>query len=124
MFLQIFMVNHTRVQATNWIRKNIPANSNLVYEYWDDALPLLYVPGINVPYKIEALPVFEKESTKKWEEIDGKINNTDYYILSSNRAWASISRLPERYPQTSEFYQDLFNEKNNFYFNYTYYIFC
>ena len=120
MFLQIFMVNHTRVQATNWIRKNIPANSNLVYEYWDDALPLLYVPGINVPYKIEALPVFEKESTKKWEEIDGKINNTDYYILSSNRAWASISRLPERYPQTSEFYQDLFNEKNNFYLQKTF----
>jgi hypothetical protein len=120
MFLQIFMVNHTRVQATHWIRKNIPKNSNLVYEYWDDALPLSYVPGKNVHYKTEALPVFEKESTKKWEEINRKINNTDYYILSSNRAWASISRLPDRYPQTAEFYQDLFNEKNNFYLQKTF----
>jgi hypothetical protein len=35
-------------------------------------------------------------------------------ILSSNRLWGSIPKVPERYPTTSKFYADLFAERLNF----------
>jgi hypothetical protein len=35
------------------------------------------------------------------------LEQSRYYILSSNRAWGSIIRVPEKYPQMSQFYQDL-----------------
>jgi hypothetical protein len=114
MFLQIFLNDHSRVQATHWIREEVPQGSNLIYEYWDDALPLSYAPGKNISYPTKHISIFERDSEKKWQEINDKLSSADYYIVSSNRAWASIMRLPERYPTSSEFYNDLFLNKTNF----------
>jgi len=38
----------------------------------------------------------------------------DYYILSSNRAWGSVMRVPEKYPQMSKFYQDLLANQTDY----------
>ena len=46
--------------------------------------------------------------------MEKALDTTDYYILSSNRAWGSIPTVPEKYPQMSKFYQDLLSEKLDF----------
>jgi len=38
----------------------------------------------------------------------------DYLVLSSNRLWGSIGRLPQKYPVSAKFYQNLLAGKLNF----------
>ena len=108
-FLTIYSVPHSRVQATNWIYKNIPLNSTISSEYWDDALPLGYS-----PYQSLSLPFYDPDTPEKWQKLNQQLNQVDYLIMSSNRLWGSIPLVPERYPQTSKFYQDLFANNLNF----------
>src|SRR3989344_7773162 len=39
-FIHIYTKPNTRVTATEWIHRNIPAGSTLSIEHWDDSLPL------------------------------------------------------------------------------------
>ena len=108
-FLSIYSRPNSRVQATKWIFQNIPFQKIISSEYWDDALPLGYSPYYNI-----SLPLFSPDNSQKWFLINQSLRQIDYLIMSSNRLWASIPRLPNHYPQTSKFYTDLFSNKTNF----------
>jgi len=108
-FLNIYSRPHSRVQASEWIHQYIPTDGVLSNEYWDDALPLGYS-----DYQGEILALFDPDSEEKWERINQSLDRVDYLIMSSNRLWASIPRLPNEYPQASLFYENLFSENLNF----------
>jgi len=108
-FLSIYSRPNSRVQATTWINQNISQDSVISSEYWDDALPLGYS-----NYQSESLAFFDPDIDEKWLKINDSLNKIDYLIMSSNRLWASIFRLPDKYPIASKFYADLFSEKLNF----------
>ncbi len=108
-YISIYSRPHSRVQASSWINKNISQGSILSSEYWDDALPLGYSEYQNI-----SLPLFDPDSREKWEKINQSLSKIDYLIMSSNRLWGSIPRVPDKYPQASEFYKNLFAENLNF----------
>jgi hypothetical protein len=108
-FLSIYSRPNSRVQASKWISRNIPQNSILSSEYWDDALPLGYS-----NYQGETLALFDPDTPEKWEKINQSLDQIDYLIMSSNRLWATIPRVPDKYPIASEFYKNLFSRKTNF----------
>lgn len=108
-FLSIYSRPNSRIQASEWIIKNIPLDKTISSEYWDDALPLSYS-----EYQSESLAFFDPDTSDKWLKINASLDKIDYLIMSSNRLWASISRVPEKYPQASKFYEDLFSRKSNF----------
>lgn len=114
MFLQIFLQDHSRVSATYWMRQNIPLNKKLLYEYWDDALPLAYAPGTHVHFETDHVSIFDQDTDRKWEKINQQLAGADYYVISSNRGWGSIGNLPNKYPITSKFYADLFNNQTQY----------
>lgn len=107
--LSIYSHPHSRVMASRWILENIPPGSNLSAEYWDDALPL----GAQ-NYQHSSLALFDPDTSQKWQKINSDLSQIDYLILSSNRLWASIPRVPDLYPISSQFYQDLFSGNKNF----------
>lgn len=106
-FMHIYQVPHTRVQASYWLNQILPKGSVIVWEYWDDPLPLFN----QKQFKMIKLEVFEPDTHQKWQIINKKLHLADYLVLSSNRAWGSILNAPELYPQTSRFYQRLFRQK-------------
>jgi len=106
MFLTIYSVPHSRVQATDWINQNIPINSVLSTESWDDALPLN-----NTNYQIDTLEITGPDTPEKWEKINNQLKSIDYIVLSSNRSWASVSTVPNLLPDTNNFYKKLFSQK-------------
>jgi len=110
-FLSIYSRPHSRIQASEWIRQNIPSDKVLSNEYWDDALPLGYS-----DYPGEILTLFDPDTDEKWEKINESLEKIDYLIMSSNRLWATIPRVPNKYPIASEFYKNLFSGKTNFLF--------
>ena len=108
-FLSIYSRPHSRVQATQWINNNISVDKILSSEYWDDSLPLGYS-----SFKSITLPLFDPDTEDKWSNINQNLNQIDCLIMSSNRLWASIPRVPEKYPVSSLFYKNLFAENLNF----------
>lgn len=115
-FLSIYYHRHTRISASEWIFENIPPGSTISCEHWDDCLPvsLKEKNWEGYKYKIETLELYVPDVPEKWQKIDPQLERIDYLILSSNRLWGSIPRVPERYPKSSVFYQNLFKEKLNF----------
>lgn len=113
MFISIYFKPHSRIQASEWIYQNIPPESMLLVEYWDDALPLTLA-KYPQQYEVVQLPVFAADSEEKWTEINANLTRADYYILSSKRAWGSIIRTPEKYPQMSHFYQELLANQTDY----------
>lgn len=113
MFMNIYMQPHSRIQATQWIYENISPTEYILTEHWDDPLPLILPenPGF---YTGEQLEVFYPDSPDKFAKIYTQMQNADYYILTSNRAWGSISRVPDKYPEMSQFYTDLFEGKKGY----------
>ncbi len=107
LFITIYFHSHTRVAASKWIYQNLPPGGIILGEHWDDPLPLQINYYLNQPYQIELLPIFDFDTKEKWVKMTELLNKGDYYVLSSNRGWGSISTVPERYPLMSKFYQAL-----------------
>lgn len=103
MFEAIYSMPHSRVQASNWINQNLPPNSVLSTELWDDALPLN-----NLNYKIETLEITGPDTPEKWDKINNQLPSINYLVLSSNRSWASSLQSPDLLPETINFYKNIF----------------
>jgi Gpi18-like mannosyltransferase len=104
MFISIYSRPNTRVEASRWINKNIPQKSVLTNESWDDPLPL----NNGKQYESIMLDLYDPESPQKWKSINSKLDKADYMIMSSNRLWGSITKVPDKYPITSKYYRDIF----------------
>jgi len=102
---------HTRMVASAWIAAHAPAGSSIANEHWDDSLP---VGGAAAPYRLYQLPVFEPDDATKLTKLYDILSRSDYYVLSSPRAWRTIGRLPDRFPLMARFYQELFAGKLGF----------
>ncbi len=79
---------------------------------WDDGLPLrlgtegydgyggLYPGGLN-------LQIYLDDNADKLTRFVTTLSQGDYIFMSSNREWASVTRIPERYPLTTAYYRAL-----------------
>jgi YYY domain-containing protein len=129
-FNTIYRNTYSRVQATRWIYENVPAGSVIANEHWDDAMPVV-VNRKNVGVlrrdpqefgKITSSPqnpngeirMYDEDTPEKLNDVIKWLNETDYLVLSSNRLYASIPRLPMRYPLANEYYRALFSGELGF----------
>ena len=77
---------------------------------WDDGLPFrldgydafggIYVPDLN-------FNMYDDDNQEKLARFESILDQADYIAISSNRQWGSLTRLPERFPLTTTYYQDL-----------------
>lgn len=109
-FSQIYKKDHSRLEASNWIYKNIGQGKVILTESWDDSLPL-FLEKNNKTYLNFQLPVFDIDSDQKWIKMNEMLDKGEYLILSSNRGWGSIMTVSEKYPKMSKFYEDLLQNK-------------
>ena len=111
MFTAIYEEKHSRVAASEWIWKNIPDGAKIAFEHWDDPLPLQIEGLNNKTFSGTELAIFPPDSSGKWETLTPQLEQAHYYILSSNRAWGTMPLVPSLYPETKQFYADLFSNK-------------
>ncbi len=111
-FLSIYSKPNTRIQATEWILKNVPAGSTLAIEHWDDRLPLYG--GEN--YQFVELQLYNQpDNAYKWKTFQNQLMQADYIIIASNRLYKPLQKLADCekykvcYPKTAEYYKRLFN---------------
>lgn len=117
-FIQIYSQNNTRVEATNWINTTIPSGKTILVEHWDDRLPLRFSEN----YIIEDLELYNPDTPEKWQKITSQLQRADYIIIASNRLYTPLQKLTDCehlpvfrcYPQTTQYYQNLFSGKLGF----------
>lgn len=99
--------------ATNWMLAHIPEQSVIAIEHWDDSLPLVEEQN----YQMITLPLYDPDTSAKWQAINQKLAQTDYIILASNRLYIPLSKLTNCqtlpssycYPKTAAYYKKLFS---------------
>jgi YYY domain-containing protein len=108
----VYGTEHTWITASRWIYDHVPDGSVLASEHWDDDLPLsLPEPGANMGahgYQLVELPMYEDDNEQKYQLLRSLLSEADYIVLSTNRLYGAIPRLPERYPMSTKYYQLLF----------------
>ena len=77
---------------------------------WDDGLPLrmagydpyggIYQGGLN-------FELYWDDNPEKLERFISTMDGADYILITSSRQWGTTTRVPERYPLTSEYYRQL-----------------
>jgi len=110
-FFKIYLTESTRITASKWIYKNLPSESKILNEHWDDGLPVSLPPNFPQKYEIESLTIYEPDNLEKINYYAKKLAEADYLILNSRRLYGTLMFLPEKYPLTSRYYQLLFKEK-------------
>ncbi len=89
--------------------------SVIANEHWDDPLPLRMDgkdPFWNWYASLSSSPSgqmnnYDDDTAQKRQDLFDWLDEADYIVLSSNRLYASIPRLPLRYPMTTAYYEAL-----------------
>lgn len=114
-FTSIYTRTTTRVAASEWLYDNAAPGSRIGVEHWDDPLPLR-TKGRDAfsIYKGVEFPMYDPDTPEKRAKLIERLNEADYLVLSSNRLYGSIPKLPQRYPMTVRYYQALFSGELGF----------
>ncbi|MCA9974002.1 MAG: glycosyltransferase family 39 protein [Anaerolineales bacterium] len=116
-FAGLYAAPHPWNAASAWIYANVPRGSLILSEQWDDPLPTTLQVGDVVRRAGEYRHAELSWLTGQWVEDDAAklrenvalLAAADYVVLSSPRVYAVVTRLPERYPLTSQVHQRLFD---------------
>ncbi len=90
-------------------------SSTIAVESWDETVPVRVDgrDGYSIYHGVEV--------QRQWEDTPEKLNGlvdwltqSDYVTLSSNRAYAPMSRQPRHFPLTTEYYRALFSGELGF----------
>ncbi|MGI5838028.1 MAG: DUF2298 domain-containing protein, partial [Chloroflexota bacterium] len=94
----------------------MPRGASLAVEHWDDSLPLHVADSTGKPgdYVFVTMPMYDPENESKRQELFRRLAQVDYIILSSNRLYGSIPRVPESYPMATAYYSMLFDGRLGF----------
>ena len=102
-FERVYARDHPAVSASQWIKDNIPPGTSIVSDnHWDEFVPDLY------RYRVWQFPVYESDTPQKMSTLAQRLAESQYLVFYSNRPYGSVSRVPDRYPLSSSYYQELF----------------
>lgn len=115
MFVKIYTRPPSRLAASEWMYQSIPRGSKITCDYWDDCLPLPIGKKTHTWFKILELHPYDlPDDTAKIRRLAEVLEQTDFWVMSSNRLFAAITSVPEKHPLTSNMYQLLFDGKLGF----------
>src|SRR5213075_2637494 len=107
--LSIYSKETTRVTATRRLAELFPKGATVGFEHWDDPIPLM-LPG--VPWQsftgVE-MPVFDPDSPEKAGKLLDALERADAVVVTSRRGLGTVTRLPDTFPMTSEYYRLLYS---------------
>jgi len=113
-YLNIYDQDHSWIRATAWLCRTLPRGSRIMVEHWDDPLPLTQGTNQLRCHRDHVYTVFRAyypDDAEKLDDLLDALENNEYIILSTNRLYNTIPRLPERYPLTSRYYELLLGER-------------
>jgi YYY domain-containing protein len=98
---------NARLAAGDWMLENLPSESVVSQQAWDDGLPW----GQPSDFGRVILEPFSfgGDSPERIELLISGLDQVDYVIETSNKFYDSLPRTPARFPQMSRYYDTLFD---------------
>jgi YYY domain-containing protein len=112
-FTSIYTRPVSRIAASDWLKANVPPGAVIANEHWDDPLPFGGYQGLTSSSD-GLMDNYGEDGPEKRDQLQAWLDEADYIVLSSNRLYLSIPRLPRRYPLTTKYYEWLFNGELGF----------
>ncbi|MBI4308155.1 MAG: glycosyltransferase family 39 protein [Chloroflexi bacterium] len=112
-YSSVYARPHTAVQASRWVRQNIPPGAVIAKEHWEEGVPDLG------GYRIIEMGLYEPDDASKRDTLAQQLAEADAVVFYSNRLYGTIPRLSDRYPMSSRYYRLLFNGDLGFELAYT-----
>lgn len=107
-FLSIYTRPHTVRTASEWFYRNIPAGSKVLSQDWDEGFPFP-VPGFSPNrYQIVTFSYYEPDSPAKIQRLARELASSDYIVLQTKRIYGAVTRAPEKFPLTTNYFYQLF----------------
>jgi YYY domain-containing protein len=99
--------DNARLAAGDWMLENLPAESIVSQQAWDDGLPW----GRPSDFGRVTLEPFSfgGDSPERIELLISGLDQVDYVIETSNKFYDSLPRTPARFPQMTRYYDTLFD---------------
>ncbi len=116
-FVGLYRAEHPWNAASRWIYENVPSDTMILSEQWDDSLPVnLIISGEqrarseypNVELTWLTYPDAADNKARLMANLE-LLAGADYLTILSNRVYGVVPRLPERYPLSGQYHQLLFD---------------
>ncbi|MBI4306044.1 MAG: glycosyltransferase family 39 protein [Chloroflexi bacterium] len=101
-YASIYTRPHPAQSASDWLTAHAGPGDIVLKEHWEEGIPEL------ARFRSQELELYNPDSQAKFERIAEQLALADYLVLYSNRLYATLSRLPERYPASRAYYERLF----------------
>ncbi|HEX5417822.1 MAG TPA: DUF2298 domain-containing protein [Chloroflexota bacterium] len=108
------------VVGSEWLYQNAPNGSVLATEHWEEGMPVpLVVNGQasdagSHDYQNVTMPMYDDDNPDKLNTIVQNLSHADYVVFFSNRLYGTVPRMPQRYPMSQRYYEELFSGKLGF----------
>ncbi len=107
-YLQIYNDDHTANRTAEWFQANAERGAVVLKEHWEEGIR-------GMPFvDTRELPLYDHDGPAKLETMASALADADYIVFFSNRLYGTISRLPDRYPLTRNYYTLLFSGRLGF----------
>ena len=113
-YMNVYRQEHPWLQTTDWLCEHLRPGSQILIEHWDDPLPLVQGRGrrgCHQALRFVVFPAYDPDSPEKLAFLLDALERSDYIVLSTNRLYNTIPRLPKRYPISSRYYELLMGER-------------
>lgn len=108
-FMSTYTRPHTVVTASEWFYRHVPQGSRVLSQDWDEGFPLPR-PGFNAgAYTVVPFGYYEKpDSSAKIQKLARELAAADYIVFQTKRLYGAVTRAPELYPLTTNYFYQLF----------------
>ena len=113
-FTAIYRRPHPRVAASRWIYQNVTPPARFANEEWDDGQPMPMEGFDAGAYAGPVLRIFIPDSAEKAQELTDALVKADWIAITSNRVYASVTRIPAVFPMSVAYYRALFEGRLGF----------
>lgn len=116
-FVGLYAAPHPWLAASHWLHKQAPEGAVIAGEKWDELLPS----PVTIDGELHSRSRYDY-ATLDWlggiggnDDADkaavnlGWLASADYLVVASNRGYGVAGRLPEYYPLTRAYYEQLFS---------------
>ncbi|MFI5364296.1 MAG: DUF2298 domain-containing protein [Candidatus Binatia bacterium] len=107
-FVSIYTRPHTVVTASEWVYEHIPTGSKILSQHWDEGFPFSFPAHNAAAYRIVEEGYYEPDTPSKIQKLSQDLASADYIAFQTKRLYGAVTRAPQKYPQTTNYFYELF----------------
>ena len=107
-FMSIYTRPHTVVTASEWMYGHVPPGSKILSQHWDEGFPFSLPNHSASIYKVTEFGYYEADNPTKIQGLAKELADSDYIALQTKRLYGAVTRAPQRFPLTTNYFYELF----------------